>query len=223
MIVNHGILRIIHCEFAMMHFMIGDRITQKFHVVRTVIQHGQRGVNVEKEKDDHGVGLDQSHGRQDRGPRAEHANHVFNGMFIAGIEIATGGKVLSMMMLVNQGVNGGHVQYVMAGSIAHVQDEKHNGQCSKGVEEGNVMDVLGYFGRVPKVVTQPLHKDPLVHGVDAEIDEGLLIQLHISDGLAGRSGRKQLIVKDRVHQKDHQVVVKGNGGSNTDAADYPFM
>ena len=145
MIVKHAVLCVIDGKLAMVHFVVGDTVFEnakgyyvKLDIVWRVVEHGQCRVNVEKQENDDGVGLAQVRSREDGRPGAGDAHDVLDGMFVSGIEISACGKVLSMVVFVNQWIDKWHVENVVNGSITNVQDNEHDPECSHRIQQTNI-------------------------------------------------------------------------------------
>jgi len=164
-----------------------------------VIQHGQGGVNVEKQKYDEGMGPAQANSNQDGTPGAHDSNDVLDRVFVAGIEVAACRKMLPMVVFVDQGIQKRHVQNVVTGCVANVQYYKHDKEGTDRVEETNIPDIERYIRRMPNVVAQSLDQDPFVNRVDAQKDNGLEVEPDVSDRFSRGSCRQIFLTEYRIH------------------------
>ena len=225
-VVPHAVLRIVHGELAMVHLVVGHAISDaqstELHIVRAVIEHGQRGMDVEKEEDGHGVRSGGVGGGQDGRPRAKRSDHVLNGMLVASVQISPRREVLPMMMLVYERIHRRHVQYVMARGVAHIQHHEHYIQRRKSVGQPNVFHGLGNGVRMPQVVTQSLNEYPFVERIDGQKQVRHSVQIDVSDGLARRPSRQELGMEAAVDEEDDEMVVDGNGPADEDEAHHPL-
>ena len=127
----------------------------------------------------------------DSSPRAQGADHVLDGVLVPCIEVSSGRKVLPMMMFMNQGIHGRHMEKVMAWRVAYVQNDKHYVQRSKRVRQPQIIERLRYLSCMPQVVTQTLNEYPFVQRIYRKKNERQSIQGNVSNGLAGGSGRQE--------------------------------
>mmetsp|Transcript_10086 Transcript_10086/g.24210 ORF Transcript_10086/g.24210 Transcript_10086/m.24210 type:complete len:233 (+) Transcript_10086:180-878(+) len=228
MVVPHGILRVVHGELAVVHLVVRHRIRQnpigyyvKGHVVRRVVEHGQCGVDVEKDKNDDRVGPAHSNGRQNGAPGADDPDDVLDRVLVAGVEVSPGGKVLPVVVLVDERIERRHVQYVVTGGVADVQHQEHDPEGTNGVDQSQVLYPEGDLRRVPDVVAESLDKDPLVDRVDGEKDAGFRVETNVANGGSGGPGRQVLLGKEGIDRVDHEVVVEIDRQADDEASEDP--
>lgn len=211
----------------MVHLVVGHAVPDaqgaELHIVRAVIEHGQRGVDVEEEEDGHGVRPGGVGGGQDGRPRAERPDQVLDGMLVARVQISPRGEVLPVMVLVNQRIRRRQVQDVMARGVAHIQHHEHHVQRRESVGPTNVVQGLGDCLRVPQVVTKALDEHPFVQRIDRQKQIRRAVEIDVTDRLARRPRRQRLGMEAAVDEEYDEVVVDGNGAADKDEAHQPLQ
>mmetsp|Transcript_36911 Transcript_36911/g.77472 ORF Transcript_36911/g.77472 Transcript_36911/m.77472 type:complete len:215 (-) Transcript_36911:246-890(-) len=177
-----------------------------------------------KNKKNHGrVGPRGSHRRQDGGPGAHHPGDVLDGVLVPGIEVSPRRKVLPVVVLVDQGVQKGHVQHVVQGCVTDVQNHKHHPEGADRVDNADLRRVQRDVRRKPDVVAQPLDEDPFVDRVDGQKDDGLNVEVDVPDRLPRGSGRQVLLAKEGIHRVYHEVVVEVDRQADGESPQDPLL
>mmetsp|Transcript_7951 Transcript_7951/g.21798 ORF Transcript_7951/g.21798 Transcript_7951/m.21798 type:complete len:232 (-) Transcript_7951:336-1031(-) len=132
------VLGIVDCELPVVHLVgldgVGEAEIFELHIVGRVVEHGERSVDVEEDKERGRVHACRVRGAKDAGPGADDADHVLNRVLVGRIRVPTRRVDLSVVVLVHKGIHRAPMHEAMERRVHHILHEKDDIECRECVE-----------------------------------------------------------------------------------------
>ena len=144
-IPEHGVLTIVALWKPVVHIVGLDRVDiRDVHIKASVVQRGEDSADDDEEDSSEHVA-----GNQVDGEKVEVlADQELDGVDVHGIGVASTGRLLSVVVLVDVGVDEPEVQELVEAEVEEVVHHIEEDEGAGGVEEGELVDGLHNRGRV---------------------------------------------------------------------------